>query len=214
MIKWIRLLLVVGLFAFAPVNTVLASTHGGEEEDEEKPQSEAAKRAAEAPTQKGFTDEQRREFRMQMYLNNIGSANNVMFEKAINGLEDMGKEGIHRLIELLREEEGEREMEIHIIYALGRMRRLGVYALPTLKRYINHDDAEIRAVTANALGRIGKPASELVPQLAGLLLDDDDWVKNSAHRALESIRTRESRKALEDYKKAQQFTTEIKAIKR
>jgi HEAT repeat protein len=81
--------------------------------------------------------------------------------------------------------EADRSRRLEAVACLGRLRRQGRPAVPTLIEHLKDSDAHVRKMVALALGDIG--ALEAVPALRSALNDSNDAVRRRAAIALDEI---------------------------
>lgn len=148
--------------------------------------------------------EQKEQRKLDQALNNLGTTNYVPFESAVFFFERLGARSTPHLIKLLREERDDKRLRINAIYTLGRLGDGAVRSVPILIPFLREEDADYRATSAIALGKIGRGAKDAVSSLNKLLYDEDEWVVESALSALERIDTEEARLVLSEYQKLKQ----------
>ncbi len=143
---------------------------------------------------------QNKERRVKQNIKNLNSKNYMSFEKATYFFELMGEEAVSHLVKALKDDDNSKRMRINAIYVLGRLGNNGSRAVFYIMPFLSDEDSDYRAVAARAIGRIGGKTG--VVALSVLLDDDDDWVKESAIKALKKIGTIEAKSILVEYNKS------------
>ena len=65
--------------------------------------------------------------------------------------------------------------------------KMGSTAVPVLVEFLGDDRAEVRAWAASVLGSLGTNGQEAVPALMGMLVDNDQGVRDQAKRSLDLL---------------------------
>lgn len=115
--------------------------------------------------------------RIQAAVQNLKSADESIRAEACNFLAETGKAAVPVLKEALKD----REIRGIVIFLLGRIGADAKDALPPLTEFLKDEDKNIRAKTAEALGKIGP---ETIPALLKALKDKEAVVRLRAVQAL------------------------------
>jgi hypothetical protein len=143
--------------------------------------------------------------RFDSIILNLGAHNYLAFENSVRDLEEMGAAAVPHLVKILRDKSEKPRVHVNTIYALGRLgpkaRRAVSAIIPYLR--LGNKEEDFKAVSAIALGKIGKGAKDSVSHLVQLLFDVDPWVVKSARIALKRIGTEQAKRAVIDYDRLQ-----------
>ncbi len=141
--------------------------------------------------------------RLEMLVNNLGAGNYGPVENAMREFEEMGEEAVPHLTAVLRDKDQEKKVHLNAIYALGRLGKDGRRGVSAIITYLRRNDEDFKAVSAIALGKIGKSARDAVVPLSQLLFDESPWVIKSARDALLKIGTEQAQKSVADWDELQ-----------
>ena len=150
------------------------------------------------------SEEVKAERRLRATLKALSSTDYSQVERATYKLEQMGKEAIPHLMQLVRGEDDVLTLK-NSIYALGRLGRLSGEATSVIIPFLSHEDEDLRAVCVLALGKIGPGAKNAVPTLKTMLYrDSSEWVQKSTFETLKKIGTEKAMQAVEAYIKLEE----------
>lgn len=127
----------------------------------------------------------REELTLKRSISLLASRDPEAFEKSVWYLEQHASLGVPDLIGQLKQKDISLQKYANTIYALGRIGTGAKESVPAIIHNLRHNNADIRAISAHALGKIGEKAS--TPFLANMLDDENQWVRESVLIALETI---------------------------
>ncbi len=197
-------IIIIFLLLFFPVViTGLVAQHtaiAASEEVTDENTKEDAEQEEESEDGSKKTAEQ---MKLDQALRDLGSSNPEAIEKSVQYFENMDETASIHLTRHLRNNRDDKRIRENAIYVIGRLGKKGEQAVPTLISFLRSEDADTRAVTAIALGKMGRGAKAAVDDLARLQFDGDKWVSQNAHKALVRIGTSKAKRIVRKFEELQ-----------